>query len=168
MEHTIFNNYEDVDTMDNTKQQIAENREISIEEVTDQMVYDEWAEQREFWFSDEQENLDKKLDGNIIAIADLGLWNGRVSGYKILGNNLNEIMTFGNHDYIKIYSDGYNIRKESCHHDGTNRILFRMVRDNRDIEKFAEMIYDGKTITRSLLNYYTKSIEKDVRKIFGW
>jgi len=168
MKHIIYDNYEDFDTMDNTKQQIAEHQEIPIEEVTEQMVYDEWGEQLDFWFSDEQENLNKQLDGNIIAIADLGLWNGRFSGYKIIGDNLNEIMSFGNHDYIKIYSDGYNIRKESSHHDGTNHILFRMVRNDRNIDYFTDMIYNKKPITKNMLNYYTKSIEKNVRNIYGW
>lgn len=168
MKHIIYDNYEDFDTMDNTKQQISERQEIPIEEVTEQMVYDEWGEQLDFWFSDEQENLNEQLEGDIIAIADLGLWNGRFSGYKILGNNLNEIMSFGNHDYIKIYSDGYNIRKESSHHDGTNHILFRMVRNDRNIDHFTDMIYNKKPITKNMLNYYTKSIEKNVRNIYGW
>jgi len=168
MEHIIFDNYDNFDTMENTKQQISEQRDIPVEDVTDQMVYDEWSESESMWFNDELENLDQELEGRIIAIADLGLWDGRKSGYKIGGTNLNEVMTIGNHDYVKVYSDGYNIRKESSHHDGTNRTLFRMVRENRDIERFTDMLYNGKPISKSVLNYYTKSIEKNVRSIFGW
>ena len=168
MEHIIFDNHDNIDTMENTKQQISEQRDIPIEDVTDNMVYDEWAEQETMWFNDELENLDQELDGRIIAIANLGLWDGRKSGYKIGGTNLNEVMSIGNHDYVKVYSDGFNIRKQSSHHDGTNTMLFRMIRENRDIERFTDMIYNGKPISNSVLNYYTKSIEKNVRSIFGW
>jgi len=168
MEHIIFDNYDNIDTMENTKQQISEQRDIPIEDVTDDMVYDEWAEMESMWFNDELDNLNQELEGRIIAIANLGLWAGRKSGYKIGGTNLNEVMTIGNHDYVKVYSDGFNIRKQSSHHDGTNTMLFRMIRENRDIERFTDMIYNGKPISNSVLNYYTKSIEKNVRSIFGW
>ena len=168
MEHIIFDNHDNIDTMENTKQQISEQRDIPIEDVTDNMVYDEWAEQETMWFNDELENLDQELDGRIIAIANLGLWDGRKSGYKIGGTNLNEVMSIGNHDYVKVYSDGFNIRKQSSHHDGTNTMLFRMIRENRNIDRFTDMIYSGKPISNSVLNYYTKSIEKNVRSIFGW
>jgi len=85
MEHIIFDNYDNFDTMENTKQQISEQRDIPVEDVTDQMVYDEWSESESMWFNDELENLDQELEGRIIAIADLGLWDGRKSGYKIGG-----------------------------------------------------------------------------------
>ena len=168
MEHIIFDNYDNIDTMENTKQQISEQRDIPIEDVTDNMVYDEWEEMESMWFNDELENLDQELEGRIIAIADLGLWDGRKSGYKIGGTNLNEVMSIGNHDYVKVYSDGFNIRKESSHHDGTNRMLFRMVRENRNIDHFTDMVYNGNPISKSVLNYYTKSIEKNIRNIYGW
>lgn len=54
--------------------------------------YSDWPESRfedEMWefnreyFYDEQMNLNIPTEGRIIAIADLGLWNGRRTGYKL-------------------------------------------------------------------------------------
>jgi hypothetical protein len=171
MKHSIYNNWDMLDgdeTEKDLKEQIAERKEIEVEEVTEEDLSEEKSFLYDEYFNDELGNLDVELDGRIIAIADLGLWNGRVGGYKIGGTNLNEIMKMGNHDYIDIWSDGYNIRKSSSHHDGTNYILFRKVREDRDIDRFTDMIYNNKPISKSVLNYYTKSIEKDVRNIFGW
>ena len=170
MEHLIYDNYA-ILTDDNDqelKESLSERRDIPIEDITEEMLQDERNDMTEMYFQDELDNLDQELEGRIIAIADLGLWTGRVSGYKIGGTNLNEVMKIDNHDYIKVYSDGFNIRKESSHHDGTNRMLFRMVRENRNIDHFTDMVYNGKTISKNVLNYYTKSIEKNIRNIYGW
>jgi len=170
MEHLIYDNYA-ILTDDNDKElkeSLSERRDIPIEDITEEMLQDERNDMTEMYFQDELDNLDQELEGRIIAIADLGLWTGRVSGYKIGGTNLNEVMKIDNHDYIKVYSDGFNIRKESSHHDGTNRMLFRMVRENRNIDHFTDMVYNGNPISKSVLNYYTKSIEKNIRNIYGW
>ena len=37
----------------------------------------EWSEAIELWLYDERQNLDKEVDGVIVAFADLGLWDGR-------------------------------------------------------------------------------------------
>lgn len=42
------------------------------------------AEDTSTLLMDEKENLDIKTDHPILVIADLGLWNGRRPGYKIL------------------------------------------------------------------------------------
>lgn len=55
------------------------------------IVYDEIDMRRE----DERLNLSCLLDGKIMCIADLGLWNGRRSGYKYLTENLNSIFDVG-------------------------------------------------------------------------
>jgi len=121
----------------------------------------------ESWYDAEKLNLDIQLDDDVLAIADLGLWNGRTSGYKLLGNNLNEILNV-NGDVIEIYAENRNIRAKAGHHDGTNYILFRKIRDGRDIEKLLARIYENKPISPSLLNYYTESLYPEVKSIYGW
>lgn len=67
-------------------------------------------------------------DRKLIAIADLGRWNGRFSGYKEI-KCLSDVM-YTNCDYECIYIDGYgNLRKTESHHDGTNSILYRYWKD---------------------------------------
>ncbi len=121
------------------------------------------------YIDDEKVNLNIPLDGRIIAIADLGSWNGRRQGYRILnGNgNVNKIFDVGE-DYNEYYDDGYNIKATCVHHDGTNFIEFREVREDRDIYNLLNDICNGKEISRKKLNYYTKSLHKYVADIYGW
>ena len=42
-------------------------------EVSDE----EWGDEVNRWLDDERHNLNKKVDGVIIAFGDLGLWRGR-------------------------------------------------------------------------------------------
>ena len=116
---------------------------------------------------DKRMNLDVPTDGHILAIADLGLWNGRKQGYKILDESANSIFSISE-DYNEYYSDGYNIRANCIHHDGTNHILYRVIREDRNIQNLLDAIYNGEEITRKKLNYYTKSLYPYVRRVYGW
>lgn len=117
---------------------------------------------------DERINLDKIVDGEILVIANIGTWQGRKHGYKIIKSaNIKDIL-YDNSDFIEWYSDGYNIKATAHHHDGTNHYLYRIIRNNRNIDKLLDSIYNGKNITNSKLNYYTKSLYKDVANIYGW
>ena len=140
-----------------------EDEEISDSDV-EQRVYDDI----DTFYDDEVMNLNKKLSGRVIAIADLGLWHGRVTGYKILGNNLNEVVQFSlSCDDREVYCDAYNVRATGHHHDGTNYVLFRELREDRDVDKFLDKIYNNEEIGTNTLNYYTKSLRPYVAEIYG-
>lgn len=128
------------------------------------LVYDD----NDLWFDDVKRNLNAHLDGKILVIANLGRWNGKFNGYKILNNNLNSIFSDLGCDEIYFYSDGKNIRAEGYHHDGTNYYLFREIKDNVDIDKLTDAIYNNKEISNRVLSYYTKSLEPYVKHFFGW
>lgn len=120
------------------------------------------------YLGDERLNLNILTEGPIIAIADLGLWNGRVQGYKIFGSStVNDIFKVSE-DYNEYYSDGRDIRATCVHHDGTNHILYRVLRKNRNPDQLLYNLYHGKEITRKQLNYYTKSLHPYVAKVYGW
>lgn len=133
-------------------------------------IYDWMINTNNEYLYDEEMNLDKFVDGRILVIADLGLWNGRVGAYKILDNNIKEIFNINSRgfDYAEFYGDGYNIRATETHHDGTNRYLYRMIREDRNIDSLLDKLANGEKITRSQLNYYTKSLYKYVKDIYGW
>lgn len=137
------------------------------EDVSDDDVWNFRDESLSNWFDDEHMNLDVWTDGRILAIADLGLWNGRKQGYKILGEKVNEIFRMGE-DYNEYYSDGHNIKAACTHHDGTNYIEYRVIREDRNLNNLLMDIYDQKEITRDKLNYYTKSLHPYVAKVYGW
>ena len=120
------------------------------------------------WFEDEQSNLSKTLDGRILAIANMGLWNGRRSGYKILGNNLNEVLTCGiGCDEKEVYCDAYNVLAKGYHHDGTNYVEFREIREDKNIENLTDKLYSGMPVTRKEINYYTKSLLPYIKQVYG-
>lgn len=120
------------------------------------------------YLDDERYNLNKYLDGRILIIADLGLWNGRKQGYKIIDGNISNILYDNDADFIEWYADQYNIRATAHHHDGTNYYLYREIREDRNIQILLDDIYNGREISRSKLNYYTRSIRPYVAEIYGW
>ena len=91
---------------------------------------EEWSDEVYNELGDERQNLNKDVNGVIIAFGDLGLWNGRKQGYQILGDNIAGILQSTQYD-AEWYGDGYDIRGRMSHHDGTNYVLYR-VAENRD------------------------------------
>lgn len=158
---------------------IWSNRDLNVDDWKDFLeeeypdVYDEYEQYRLIeemnaqYLDDEYVNLDKFVDGRIIVIADLGLWHGRVSGYKILNRNIRDIFSTGE-DYTEWYSDGHNIKATATHHDGTNYYEYRVIREDRNINKLLDALYRGEELTRKKLNYYTKSLHPYVAKVYGW
>ena len=120
------------------------------------------------FLEDERKNLDIQLSNPILILGDVERWNGRVQGYKVIeSGNIKDIL-YSECDSIKWYSDGYNIKGIGYHHDGTNYMEYREIKDNINIENFLNKIYNGEKISRRSLNYYTKSILPEVAKVYGW
>lgn len=133
----------------------------------DDDLYDWMIDTNFNYLDDEHYNLHQITNGKILVIADIGRWNGRVNGYKVLENNLKNILNITD-DFIEFYGDGREIRATGYHHDGTNYYLFRELKQGRDIEKLLDDIYNGREISPQKLNYYTKSIYNDIANIYGW
>lgn len=171
MQRMIYNSdtYENY-TDENIKQMILDYRndfDDDNDDITDDEIYEERYFIAEQDFNAEMCNLDKTLSNNILCIANLGLWYGRKTGYKMLGNNLNEILTVAQGDYYKVFYDGYNVKAKDCHHDGTNYYTFRLIKDNVNIDNLLDKLYNG-TATRNDINNYTNSLRNEVKSIYGW
>ena len=167
--HTIYNSdtYENY-TDDDIIQSILDCYPEREGDVTDDEIYEQRIELSQWTFDDEYKyNLNKTLSNRILCISDLGLWHGRKTGYKLLGNNLNEILTVAQGDYYKVYYDGYNVRAEDNHHDGTNYYTFRLIKDNVNIDNLLNKLYNG-TATNNDINNYTKSLKSEIKSIYGW
>lgn len=103
--------------------------------------------------------MDISLERPIIAIADLGLWNGRHMGYKIIGDNVQSCFNFGrDSDDMEWFLDSHDLRSNQFHHDGTNHIVYRVLREGRRLNTIKDKIYFGKMTNRDLHNY-TQSIK---------
>lgn len=116
---------------------------------------------------DERINLNKKADGLIIGIASLGLWNGRVSGYKIFDDNINSIL-FTDCDFVEWYGDGKDIKSTMCHHDGTNYITYRIIKEDKNIENLTRKLYNNDEVSDEMIEKYTKSLYPSVSEVYGW
>ena len=59
-----------------------EDLEAEYPELSEQEREEKMYERNSEYLDDERMNLDIQLDKPILVIVDLGLWNGRYSGYK--------------------------------------------------------------------------------------
>lgn len=123
------------------------------------------------YIDDERMNLNVTLSRPIIAIANLGLWNGRRTGYQIIGSGNIRDCLYSNCDYCKWYVDETG---EFCftgiHHDGTNYHTYRVFRDSAtdsQIEKLKDLLYDGEA-TQYDIDKVTKKIGRAIGKVYGW
>jgi len=130
----------------------------------------EWASQLNYgYLGDERMNLNIPLEGKILVIADLGLFYGRRSAYKIIEKrNINAILTDDHEGEIEYFSDGRNIKGICRHHDGTNYYEYREIRKGKHIENLLNRLYYGHPVSRKMINYYTKSIAPQVNAVYGW
>lgn len=134
--------------------------------------YDFLADENNTFWEDERSNLNIRTDNEIIAIADLGLWNGRRMGYKEMGDNVNvclESQVRGMSE-IEVYVEGEDLKTEETHHDGTNHYTFREFKSDisdEDKEDFEAMLYNG-TATQEDIDKYTMPMGHYAAEVFGW
>lgn len=154
---------------DNYGKEVKLTREEYGKSITDERLYNECYESERFWFDDEKAQLEDISEGPVLAIADLGLWNGRHCGYREL-KELGDIM-YTSCDYQRIYVDSNgDLRKEECHHDGSNSILYRYWKDGlTDVQKenFLDKLYNGKAIQKDITRY-TRKAGLGIANAFGW
>ena len=106
----------------------------SLEELypgySDDELYDIMVKSNAENLYDERVNLNIQLSQPIIVIGDLGRWNGRVSGYKMIDSGNIKDCLYSDTDYNEWYVDKYgDLRADAVHHDGTNHYLYRVFKD---------------------------------------
>lgn len=166
MEHMIWSNF-DVNVAD-----YADFLQEEYPEVTDPVEqYELCCALNDDYLDDEKVNLDMELPHEIICIADLGRWNGRCMGYKMLeSSNIADCLYDPECGYCKWYVDRYNdLCFSGAHHDGTNHYLYRELRDlsDKQMENFLNKLHTGR-LTRRDIRRYTTSVGIHVNKVYGW
>ena len=77
-------------------------------------------------------NFDKNNDCKIYVSASLGLWYGRVAGYRVFNNLYDAVTSVLQDNNIIYYDNEKNTLKASCgHHDGINDFKFYMIKNNK-------------------------------------
>ena len=171
VENMFFNSDEDVTitVMDNYGKEVKLTREEYSKSLADEKIYEECRFMNETWFEDEKSELKRVSEGEVLAIADLGGWNGRCTGYKEL-ESLEEVLC-SSCDYERVYVDSNgDLRKDESHHDGNNSILYRYWKEGlteQQKENFLNKIYHGKC-TRKDITRYTRKAGVGIADAFGW
>lgn len=137
------------------------------DEEDERDLIETYCKDLQFWAQDEKENLNKEIDGVIVAFADLGFWNGRRIGGKIFNNNISSIVDYCNCDDLKLYCDRYNVKGDLFHHDGTHHLTYRVAKRYDITNDFMQRAESG-ILTYEYFMKHTKSLLPYVKKIYGW
>lgn len=134
-------------------------------------IYEWMVETNGEYLSDERVNLNIQLSQPIIVIGDLGRWNGRVMGYKMIDSGNIKDCLYSDTDFTEWYVDKYgDFRADAIHHDGTNHYLYRVFKDGvteSQIERLQDKIYMGKA-TRADITRVTKRLGDEIGRVYGW
>ena len=112
-----------------------EDYEPSADDIYDQAYFEKQVEFEDF--ETLLKTIDKDVNLDIIALADVGRWNGRFNGYKEL-KGLGDILNVGGSiQDLKYFIDGKDLKSVQYHHDGRNYIVYRLVKPY-----ISDYIYD--------------------------
>ncbi len=142
--------------------------------LTEGQLYERMTELNNSYLENEQAKLGGiVLTEPILVIGDLGLWNGRRTGYKLISSGkLSHCLRFGRScESGRWYVDGCgDFRGEFHHHDGTNRHLYRGVKDANSaaLRRLLNQIADQKPINPGLLSRTTYRLGDLIGDVYGW
>lgn len=134
-------------------------------------LYNWMVETNQDYLDDERVNLDIQLSQPILIVADLGLWQGRKSGYGVIDSGNIKDCLYSHTDYTEWYVDKYgDFRADATHHDGTNHYLYRVFKDTAtesQIENLKYKLYEGKA-TRADITRITKRLGDEIAAVYGF
>lgn len=167
--YIIWSNW-NLDIDDDDWADYFEDMEANFGEMTDDEKWEAMYELNNDYLEDERCNLNIKLEDDIIVLGDIGRWNGRVCGYKLIqSGNIRDCLS-DNCDYCTWYCDRYNFRFDGIHHDGTNHYLYRQLRPELTYEQRDNFLWKlrNEAVSDRTIRRYTKSIRPEIAKVYGW
>ena len=121
--------------------------------------------------ADERENLNLHVGDDILAIGDIGRWNGRRMGYKTIESGKISDCLSSECDYAEWYVDREGeFRGTEIHHDGTNYIYYRKFKESADYDDRAELmdqIYRG-VAKQEDIDRLTEKLGEQIGAVYGW
>lgn len=148
-----------------------EELESEYPEKTDYERFTLMQEINSEYLEDERRNLDIQLSEPILKCADLGLWNGRKTGYEVINSGNIKDCLYSYCDYAEWFVDKRgDFHCKAIHHDGTNYYLYRSFKkDITETQKnnLLSKLYMG-TVTRRDITRLTNRLGDEIAKIYGF
>ena len=140
-------------------------------DYTEEQLTDIMYDTNNGYLDDERSNLDIQCNSEIIAIADIGRWNGRFAGYGIIKSGNVADCLYSPHDYAQWYVDrDGEFRSTQIHHDGSNYYYYRSFKDGVEDDERDDLladIYEGKA-TQEQIDRLTDKLGPTIGKVYGW
>lgn len=139
------------------------------EDFPEDELWDFILDSLQLYLDDEKMNLDIETKGRIICVADIGRWDGRYKGYKLLGNNINECLEFmSDCEYAEWYVQDGEFKSTQAHHDGYNYVWYRELRSDIVDDYDLEIAMENCSSYEEFIYEYTTSLGGYVNKVYGW
>lgn len=157
----------------NMKKRILWTEDINLADWIDDdgnmMTYDEARELNDIYLEDICYEFNGVVANEIICIANVGRWDGRRDGYKLLGGRLSNIFRGFDNGYMEFSYDKRNVYGIERHHDGVNYYTYRELKGDTHDERVrnAEKLF-SKPLTVRRIGYYTRSLAPRIIEVYGW
>ena len=140
-------------------------------DYTEEQLTNEMIETNNSYLDDERANLNIQCGDDILAIGDIGRWNGRRMGYKTIESGKISDCLSSECDYAEWYVDREGeFRGKEIHHDGTNYIYYRKFKESADYDDRAELmdqIYRG-VAKQEDIDRLTEKLGEQIGAVYGW
>ena len=150
---------------------LEEDLKADYPDLSEEEYYAMLLERNNEFLSDERENLNIHCGDDILAIGDLGRWNGRLMGYKVYESGKISDCLSSDCDYAEWYVDREGeFRSTQSHHDGTNYIYYRKFKESADYDDRAELmdqIYRG-VAKQEDIDKLTEKLGAQIGAVYGW
>lgn len=132
-----------------------------------------YQEYLDMWLDNEKLNLDVDIEkGCIVCFASFGLWNGRTNAVsRLKGEKVNDIFKMARGrdiDHYEFFCDENDVKAKGIHHDGTNRYLFRIIKNPNKWDKIVERFSADNELTEEEFVKMTSPLRPYVAKVYGW
>ena len=118
----------------------------------------------------DDERLNLNIPCRVLAIAELGFWNGVRTGFKFY-DNISEIL-YTDCPEVEWYVENDEVKAVMHHHDGTNYVTYYLVDDTMDdYDDFEDEVYANYgAVDQELLEKYcdAKALADKVKAVYGW
>lgn len=118
------------------------------------------------WFDlDYLQKETSRVNGYIVTLADLGLWDGRKHGYKMsstYGDRIGSVLESDCEYCTWFFDENDELCFKGVHHDGTNYYRYFFVPDEVSSElttyEIDELLYNNDEMTKAILKPITKDM----------